>query len=175
MKVLAISGSIRTQSYNSAAIRAAKALAPEGMEMEIFSLAGIPFMNQDLEGDNLPESVQTLIDKARWADAILFSTPEYNNMIPGMTKNAFEWLSRSYAVDAVKGKPLFIMGASDGGFGTARAQFQMLTLGAILGMRVDGAWRLPISMAQDKFDAEGNLHDEDTKAKIANLLAKIPS
>ncbi len=175
LKILAFSGSTRLASFNTSAIRAAVTLVPDGMEIEIFDLTPLPFMDQDLEKDGVwPESVATFRQKIKEADGILVSTPEYNNMVPGFLKNAFEWASRN-TLDStpLTDKPMAIMGASDGGFGTVRAQLQMLTLGSLLNMRVRGAMRLPISEAQNKFDEKGNLTDEDMKEKLQAFLVNF--
>lgn len=172
MKILAISGSLRKQSYNTIAINALVELSPEGVEIDTYVPNELPFMNQDLE-DNLPNSVQDLVDKLKIADAIVICTPEHNNTISAVTKNVIEWMSRGYSQPHVANKVLGIMGASDGGFGTVRAQNKLLELGAILGMRVHGTLRLPISKAQESFDENGKLTDEDLKNKMEDFISKL--
>ena len=121
IRILGIAGSLRRQSYNRAALRAAAQLAPEGATVEIFELDGIPGFNQDDE-QNPPVKVVELKRRIREADAILFVTPEYNYSVPGVLKNAIDWASRPYGDSAWNGKPAAIMGASIGNIGTARAQ-----------------------------------------------------
>ncbi len=144
----------------------------DNVELKIFELDDVPIFSQDLETD-LPSEVQDLISQVEWADAVIFSTPEYNNMVPGVLKNTCEWLSRSYATPAVIGKPVAIMGASDGGFGTVRAQNQLLLLASILKFQVDASLRLPISRAQDVFDEQGKLTSDDARTKIQDLLERL--
>src|SRR3712207_1628595 len=123
-RILGISGSLRRESYNSAALRAAVGLAPEGAAVETFGLDGIPLFNQD-EELNPPAQVVELKRRVREADALLFVTPEYNYSVPGVLKNAIDWASRPYGDNAWDGKPAAIMGASTGAIGTARAQYHL--------------------------------------------------
>src|SRR5690606_28929447 len=124
IKVLGIAGSLREGSFNRAALRAAKELAPEGMEIEIFDIAGIPGFNQDQEADP-PEQAAELKRRIREADAVVLVTPEYNYSISGVLKNAIDWASRPYGDSAWDGKPAAIMGASGGAIATARAQYDL--------------------------------------------------
>ena len=121
IKILGIAGSLRKASTNRGVLRAAAELLPDGAEMEIFDLDGMPLYNEDLETD-LPPIVKELREKVRSADAIIFATPEYNYGIPGLLKNAIDWASRPYGQSAWEGKPAAIMGASGGNIATARAQ-----------------------------------------------------
>ena len=123
-RILGISGSLRRESYNSAALRAAVGLAPEGATVETFALDGIPLFNQD-EEKNPPAKVVELKRRVREADALLFVTPEYNNSVPGVLTNAIDWVSRPYGDNAWDEKPAAVMGASLGAIGTARAQYHL--------------------------------------------------
>ncbi len=114
MKVLAMAGSLREQSYNRGLVRAAQALAPSGMTLTIGDIAPLPLYNGDDDGDNRPAAVMALAEQVAQADASLFATPEYNYSIPGVLKNAIDWLSRVPG-DIFTGKPAAIMGASMGG------------------------------------------------------------
>jgi chromate reductase, NAD(P)H dehydrogenase (quinone) len=118
--ILGIAGSLRRQSYNRGALRAATKLVPEGATLDVFELDGIPGFNQD-EEQHPPAKVVELKKRVRQADAILFVTPEYNYSVPGVLKNAIDWASRPYGNSAWNGKPAAIMGASIGGIATARA------------------------------------------------------
>ncbi|MBA2503937.1 MAG: NAD(P)H-dependent oxidoreductase, partial [Pyrinomonadaceae bacterium] len=118
VRILGIAGSLRRESYNRAALRAAAQLLPNDATLEIFELDGIPIYNQDEEGQ-LPSKVAELKARIRAADALLIATPEYNYSIPGVLKNAIDWASRPYGDSAWSGKPAAIMGASVGAFGTA--------------------------------------------------------
>ena len=122
MKVLAMAGSLREKSYNRGLVRAAKALAPAGVDIIEADISDIPLYNGDDDGDNRPASVMALAEQVAQADALLFATPEYNYSIPGVLKNAIDWLSRVPG-DIFAGKPVAIMGASMGGMGTSRSRY----------------------------------------------------
>ena len=124
IRILGIGGSLRRGSYNQAALRASKLVAPEGAEIDIFELDEIPIFNQDYE-KTPPAPVVELKRRIRGANAILIATPEYNYSIPGVLKNAIDWASRPYGDNAWSGKPAAIMGASPGAMGTARAQYHL--------------------------------------------------
>src|SRR5687767_4397039 len=125
--ILGIAGSLRRESYNRSAMRAATELVPPGARIDVFELDGIPGFNQDDE-QQPPAQVVELKARIRAADALLFVTPEYNYSIPGVLKNAIDWASRPYGDNAWSGKPAAIMGASTGGIGTARAQYHLRAL-----------------------------------------------
>jgi chromate reductase len=133
VRILGIAGSLREGSYNRAALKAAAGLVPDGAEIEIFELDGIPGFNQD-EEQNPPARVAELKQKVRAADAVLFVTPEYNYSVPGVLKNAIDWASRPYGDSAWDGKPSAIMGASIGTVGTARAQYHLRQIMVFLNM-----------------------------------------
>lgn len=125
MKLVGISGSLRSGSYNSALLRAAAAMMPSGTEMAIGSIRGIPLYDADIEaGEGIPEQVMVLKDAIAQAHGLLLVTPEYNNSIPGVFKNAIDWLSRppSDIRRVFGGKPTALIGASPGGFGTVLSQ-----------------------------------------------------
>lgn len=172
MKVLGIAGSLRKDSINMAALRAAKQLTPEGMELEIFDLINVPMFNADLEA-SLPESVKELKSQIKSADAILFVTPEYNYSIPGVLKNAIDWASRPYGDNSWEGKPVAIMSASIGIFGGARAQYHLRQMFIFLDMYPINRPEVMIGKAKEKFDEQGNLTDEETKKRISELLQAL--
>lgn len=172
IKILGISGSLRKASYNSGTLRAAVKLVPEGAEIEIFSLEGIPAFNQD-EEQNPPAKVAKFKKKIKEADAILFVTPEYNYSVPGVLKNAIDWASRPYGDNAFDGKPAAIMGASIGGIATARAQYDLRKMMVFLNMFAVNQPEVMIGNAADKFDDKGNLTDEETKKYIGKLLKAL--
>ncbi|MFL6375012.1 MAG: NADPH-dependent FMN reductase, partial [Pyrinomonadaceae bacterium] len=124
IRILGISGSLRTGSYNTAALRAAVELCPDGAEIEIYDIGGFEPFNEDLE-PNPPEKVTEFKAAIRAADAILFSSPEYNYSVPGHLKNAIDWASRPYGDSAFDGKPALIIGCSPGAIGTARMQYHL--------------------------------------------------
>src|SRR5882672_4988864 len=125
LSVLGIAGSLRAASFNRSLLRAAQELAPAGMTITAFDLAPIPLYNADVEATGDPEPVAALKSAIRQADALLIATPEYNFGVPGVLKNAIDWASRPPRGSAMQGKPVAIMGATPGGWGTARSQMQL--------------------------------------------------
>lgn len=172
IKILAIAGSLRKESYNRGLIRVAKEVAPSTCTLEVFDLDGIPPYNQD-EETTLPKSVAQLKAKVREADAILISTPEYNYSIPGVLKNALDWGSRPYGDNAWDNKPVAIMGASAGMQGTSRAQYHLRQVFVYLNMHALNKPEIMVGTAQDRFDAQGKLTDPKTRQKIGELLAAL--
>ena len=172
IRILGIAGSLRRESYNRAALRAAMQLVPEGAILETFELDGIPIFNQD-EDHNPPARVVELKRQIREADAILFVTPEYNYSVPGVLKNAIDWASRPYGDSAWNGKPAAIMGASVGTLGTARAQYHLRQIFVFLNMFPINQPEVMISNATARFDQDGNLTDEKTKDLIRKLLQNL--
>ncbi len=172
VRVLGIAGSLRRQSYNRAALRAAAELAPEGATVDIFELDGIPGFSEDDE-QNPPEKVTELKRCIRESDAVLFVTPEYNYSIPGVLKNAIDWASRPYGDSAWSGKPAAIMGASVGAIGTARAQYHLRQVMVFLNMFPVNQPEVMIGNASERFDAEGNLTDEETRDYIRRLVQSL--
>ena len=123
-KIIGISGSLRRASFNAALLRAAVELAPSGSTIEIASIRDIPLYDADVEAQGIPSAVVALKEKVVAADALLLVTPEYNNSIPGVFKNAIDWLSRPPA-DAPRvfaNRPVTLIGASPGKYGTLQAQ-----------------------------------------------------
>ena len=172
VRILGIAGSLRRESYNRAALRAAIELVPEGATIEVFELDGLPGFNQD-EELNPPAKVVELKRRIREADAVLFVTPEYNYSIPGVLKNAIDWASRPYGDSAWNGKPAAIMGASVGTIATARAQYHLRQMMVFLNMFPINQPEVMIGTAQDRFDAQGNLTDDMTKGLIRLLLSNL--
>jgi len=173
-KILGISGSLRAGSFNTALLRAAQALAVPEIELEPATLHGIPLYDGDLEQrEGLPPAVLALKEKVLACDGLLLATPEYNNGIPGVFKNAIDWLSRP-AADIPRvfgGRPVAMLGASPGGFGTILAQDAWLAVLRTLGTRFWSGGRLLVSRAGQAFDAEGRLVDERLRAQLARFLA----
>jgi chromate reductase len=172
VRILGIAGSLRRQSYNRGALRAAQQLVPEGATLDVFDLDGIPGFNQD-EEQNPPDKVVELKRRIREADAILFVTPEYNYSIPGVLKNAIDWASRPYGESAWNGKPVAIMGASIGGIATARAQYHLRQIMVFLNMFPLNQPEVMIGNATERFDADGNLTDETTRDYMRKLLQNL--
>jgi chromate reductase, NAD(P)H dehydrogenase (quinone) len=174
MKILGISGSVRKGSYNTAALRAAKELAPEGVELEIYDISGFPEFNQDHD-QNPPAKVTEFKRKIREADGILICSPEYNYSVPGVLKNAIDWASRPYGDSAWDGKPAAIMGASIGATATARMQYHLRQIMVFLNMHPLNRPEVMIGTAHDKFDADGKLTDDSTRKHIAGMIEALVS
>jgi chromate reductase len=172
LTILGIAGSLRKNSYNRGALRAAQGLAPENATVEIFEIDGIPGFNQD-EEKNPPAKVSELKARIRSADAILLVTPEYNYSVPGVLKNAIDWASRPYGDSAWNGKPVAIMGASGGQLGTARAQYHLRQCFVFLNMDAVNQPEVMIGSAAQRFDGEGNLTDDKAKDLIRQLLQNL--
>lgn len=169
MNIIAISGALRKGSTNTALLRAVKALAPEGMAIEIATLHGIPLYDGDAEdATGKPETVTALDKRIRAADAVIISTPEYNFSIPGVLKNATDWLSRGDV--PFKWKPVGVMGASSGPVGTARSQYHLRQNLQALEAIVMPKPEIFVGNAPSKFDKDGHLTDEATKKVIGFWL-----
>ena len=172
VRILGIAGSLRRQSFNRAALRAAVELVPVGASIDVFELDGLPGFNQD-EEQNPPAKVTELKQRIREADAILFVTPEYNYSVPGVLKNAIDWASRPYGDSAWNGKPAAIIGASVGTIGTARAQYHLRQMMVFLNMFPINQPEVMIGNASERFDAQGNLTHAATKDFIRQLLQNL--
>ncbi|MEO7328694.1 MAG: NADPH-dependent FMN reductase [Minicystis sp.] len=173
-KIIGIAGSLRKASFNAALLRAAAGLAPAGTEVEIASIAGIPLYNGDLESEQgIPEVVTVLKDQIAGADGLLLVTPEYNNSLPGVFKNALDWLTRpAKDIPRVFGdKPVAIMGATPGMGGTRLAQSAWLPVLRTLGTRAWFGKQLYVAGAGQVFDAEGKLVDEKVKKLLTEFMA----
>lgn len=172
IKILGFSGSLRRKSYNTAALRAAKELLPEGATLEIADLSAIPFFNEDLEAESIPQPVLDFNKKVAAADALLIATPEYNYSIPPVLKNALDWASRG-SEKPLDGKPLAIMSASPGMFGGARAQYHLRQVCVVLNLQPLNKPEVFIMNADKKFDSKGNVTDEYTNNAITRLLQAL--
>lgn len=172
MQILGIPGSLRKQSYNHGALRAAQQLVPQGVTLDIFDLNGIPVYNQDLDAAP-PPRVTEFKAAVRAADAILIATPEYNFSIPGVLKNAIDWASRPYGDSAWSGKPVAVMGASVGALGTARAQYHLRQTFVFLNMPALNQPEVMIGNAGERFDKDGNLTDEKTREHIGRQVTAL--
>ena len=172
IRILGIAGSLRKQSYNRAALRAAVELVPQGTTIDVFELDGIPGFSED-EEKSPPATVVDLKKRIRAADAVLFATPEYNYSIPGVLKNAIDWASRPYGDSAWEGKPAAIMGASLGTLGSARAQYHLRQTMVFLNMFPVNRPEVMIARAAERFDEDGNLVDEKTRELVRKLLESL--
>ncbi len=172
--IVGISGSVRKGSYNGALLRAATTLTPEGCVLELASIKNIPLYNGDLEtAEGIPESVSTLKDQIAEADGLLIATPEYNNSVPGVLKNAIDWLSRPPAdiPRVFRNRAVAITGATPGGAGTRMAQTAWLPIFRALGMHPWFGAQLYVGGARKVFDESGNIVDESIKERLQSYIA----
>ena len=173
IKLVGIGGSLRRNSYNLGLLRAAAELMPQGAALEVHSIVGVPLYDADgEEADGIPPSVTALKEALAGADGLVLATPEYNNGIPGVLKNAIDWASRPYGDSAWNGKPVAIMGASVGVIGTARAQYHLRQVFVFLDMDAVNQPEVMIN-ASKSFDDQGNLTDQQTRELIGKLLANL--
>lgn len=172
MHILGISGSLRQGSLNTAALRSCAALLPDGVTFSLADLAAVPLYNEDLRVQGLPPSVQQLREQIKAADAIVIATPEYNYSFPGVLKNAIDWASRP-PEQPFDGKPIALIGATPGGLGTSRAQYQLRQVFIYLNGHVLNRPEVMISAAPSKFDADGKLVDETTTENLRKLLTAL--
>lgn len=174
VKVLAISGSLRKASFNTLALRAAQSLAPEGIEIALFGgMREIPLYDDDLRtGSGYPPPVAAFRSAIREADALLIASPEYNFSVSGVLKNAIDWASR-VPDQPFDNKPVAIMGAATGLWGTARSQYDLRKILAGLNAQLLNKPEVLISQAAAKFDAEGRLTDEATRTVIAQQMTAL--
>ncbi|HLG89307.1 MAG TPA: NADPH-dependent FMN reductase [Alphaproteobacteria bacterium] len=173
VKILGICGSLRKGSYNRMALNAAVELVPPDVSIEIFEgLRDIPLYDEDVRQQGFPEPVQKLRTAIAAADALLFVTPEYNYSVPGVLKNAIDWASRP-PDQPFNGKPMAVMGASPGNFGTVRAQYHLRQSMVFLNGCFVNQPEVMIGQAAQRFDADGKLTDEATRKFVANLLTAL--
>lgn len=172
MKVLAINGSLRAGSFNRALLRAAQRVAPAGMDVHIVDLHGIPLYNRDEERESgFPHSVVELRQAVQAADALLVATPEYNYSIPGVLKNAWDWMSRP--PDApINDMPLAIVGAG-GRSGTIRAQLHLHDIAIHNRLRIIPTPQVAVQVSGDAFDETPELVDERAVDQISRLLVAL--
>jgi chromate reductase len=170
MRILAISGSLRQGSYNTALALAAAELAPDGVEVDLYDgLAGIPGYDPELDGDHAPAAVRELRDAIERADALLIVTPEYNGSLPGALKNLIDWASRPHREAALWGKTVAIAGASPTSYGAIWAQNDLRRVLGIAGARVVEG-ELSVPHADQAFDDDGHLVDERIARRLAERL-----
>jgi chromate reductase len=175
VRVLGFAGSLRQGSLNRMLLRAAAELAPAGLTIETHDLAEIPLYDGDVEARGDPPAVAAFKAAIAAADALLVVTPEYNYGVPGVLKNAIDWASRPARGSVLNDKPAAIMGASPGGFGTARAQLQLRQAFCFTQTLPVQQPEVLVARAHEKFDADGRLTDEKTKEVVRALLAALKS
>ena len=173
-KILGIAGSLRKASFNRKLLVAAAGLMPAGSTLEIGTIDGIPLYDQDVEdGEGMPPAVTALKDAMRAGDGVLLVTPEYNNGIPGVFKNAIDWASRppAEAAGVFAGRTFGVIGASPGGFGTILSQNHWLPVLRTLGVNLWTEGRFMLSRAGQAFDADGKLANDEMREMLRKYLA----
>ncbi len=178
MRVLAISGSLRRSSYNTALLRAAALELPPGTQFELFGeLATVAPYCEDDDGDIAPPGVVALRTAIAQADAVVIATPEYNHSVPGQLKNALDWASRPLEHNPLRNKPAAVISTSTGMFGAVWSQAATRKVLALLGARVLDE-ELPVARARDAFDTQGHLRDPEIEQRLREiwdaLLAEVP-
>jgi chromate reductase, NAD(P)H dehydrogenase (quinone) len=173
MRILGISGSLRSDSYNTRLLRAAAFALPSGAELVTYGeLAAIPPFNEDHEDYGAPAAVRALRAQVASSDALLFTTPEYNASVPGVLKNAVDWASRPFPDNALSGRPAAVMGASTGLFGAVWAQAELRK-----SLRHAGAHvlddELPVALAADAFTDDGRLASPELDVRLGDLVAAL--
>lgn len=170
--ILGLSGSLRKASFNAGLLRAARDLAPEGTVIEIGDIHQVPLYNADDEAENgLPPAVKHLQEQLAVSDGLLMVTPEYNNGVPGVFKNVIDWMSRGPGLAYFVGKPVALLGASPGGFGTVLAQNDWLPVLRTLKAELWAEGRMLVSRASGLFDENGALTDDRTRAALRDFIA----
>jgi chromate reductase, NAD(P)H dehydrogenase (quinone) len=171
-RILGISGSLRRDSHNTSLLRAAAEAAGPDIEFELYDgLKQIPPYDEDDDIHPRPESVARLNEAIAAADAVFFSTPEYNSSIPGQLKNAIDWVSRPVATNALRNKPVAVVGASTGGFGAVWAQAELRKVLAAVGARVLDL-ELPVPHAHTRFE-DGGLTDDEIRARLEEAIEAL--
>ena len=170
MRLLGLSGSLRAGSHNRRLLDVAASVLPAEVSMEIYQgLRDVPPYQEDADA---PEAVVALRDAIEAADAVLIATPEYNGSIPGLLKNALDWASRPYPDNALRAKPVAVIGASTGVFGAVWAQAELRKVLGVIGADVLDA-ELPVGLADDAFTDDGALADAALHEALAELVGKL--
>jgi len=175
MRVLGISGSLRRDSHNAKLLRAAgDLLEAEGADVVLYDgLKEIPPYDEDDDGEAAPAAVERLREAVAEADAVVFSTPEYNSSIPGQLKNAVDWLSRPIATNVLRNKPVIVIGASTGMFGAVWAQAELKKVLGACGARVSHQAEVPVGQAHTRFDDDGRLTDEQIEDQVLEAVRAL--
>jgi len=173
MKVLGISGSLRRDSYNKKLLRAAEELLPADVELEMYDgLKSVPPYNEEDDVQPALAAVAALRDAVAEADAILIATPEYNSSIPGQLKNALDWVSRPLATNALRNKPVAVVGASTGAFGAVWAQAELRKVLATAGARVADI-ELAVGHAHEHLDGDGHPSDPTQREALRDAVGVL--
>lgn len=173
MRLLGISGSLRRHSHNTRLLRAAARLLPPGAALELWGrLREVPAYSEDDDHEPAPEPVRALRDAIASADAVLIATPEYNASVPGQLKNALDWASRPFPSNALRNRPVAVIGASIGALGAVWAQAELRKVLGASGARVlDRAFLL--GPAAEAFGSDGELTDPEVERQLADILDEL--
>jgi chromate reductase, NAD(P)H dehydrogenase (quinone) len=173
MRILGLSGSLRRESHNTSLLRAAAMSLPPGIELELYDgLGDLPHYNADIDGQPELEPVARLREAIADADGVLIATPEFNGSLPGVLKNALDWASRPFPDNALRGKPVAVVGASTGLFGAVWAQAEVRKVLKTIGADVlDG--ELPVAHAHIAFGDDGHLADAGMRDGLGELVAVL--
>lgn len=172
MRVLAISGSLRRGSHNTALLRAAGARMPAGVELELWDgLEAVPPYNEDDDHESAPAAVIALRSAVAGADAVLIATPEYNHSVPGALKNALDWVSRPIATNPLRNEPVAVIGASTGIFGAVWAQAELRKVLSAIGARVVDR-QLAVGQAAERV-AGGAVDDQELLAELGEVVSEL--
>ncbi len=174
MHILAIIGSLRRASYNRMLYENLRGLLPDGVAIDAADISAIPLYNEDMLVEHgHPEPVKRLREQIATADAVLFISPEYNFSMPGVLKNAIDWVSRPVAGQPFRDKPVAIMGATSGAIGTARMQYHLRQSMVFVEALVLNKPEVMVSFATERFDEKGTLVDEKTRAVVRAQLEAL--
>jgi chromate reductase len=173
MQILAISGSLRKGSYNTAALRACNELLPAGMTMRITSIADLPMFDQDVFDAGIPEPAKRLRAEIAQADGVLIASPEYNFSLSGALKNAIDWASRPWGQNSFDHIPAAVIGASAGSIGTALAQQSLRAVLSFCNARQMTAPEAYIQYSTEVFDDDGTILNEGTEAFLTDFMAEF--
>jgi chromate reductase len=175
MRILAVSGSLRSDSSSTALLRALREEAPSGVEIELWQgLKEIPPYDADDDVSPGPATVASFRELVREVDAVFFATPEYNSSVPGTLKNALDWASRPMATNAFRNKPVAVIGSSAGAFGGVWAAAELRKVLAAMGARVTEA-ELAVGHAHEKFGDDGLLADDEVRDGLREALGTLVS
>jgi chromate reductase, NAD(P)H dehydrogenase (quinone) len=173
VKILGISGSLRDDSYNTKLLRAASELLPLEVDFEHWdALKAVPPYDEDDDVQPAPAAVAALRDAIAGADAVLFATPEYNWSMPGVLKNALDWVSRPLASNPLRNKPVMVVGASTGAFGAVWSQAELRKVLSSTGARVLEN-EVAVGHAQTRFDEDGRLDDDELREQLGEALQAL--
>jgi chromate reductase, NAD(P)H dehydrogenase (quinone) len=176
IRVLGVSGSLRRDSYNTALLRhAGDLLKADGADFEIYQgLRDIPSYDEDYDTEAAPEAVSQIREAVRDADAVFFVTPEYNSSIPGGLKNALDWISRPFATNPLRYKPVAVIGASSGVFGAVWAQAELRKVLGTIGARVTEG-EVAVGHAGERFDENGRLNEPNLEQEVHEVITTLLS